>query len=311
MALVAGASAQQHTKRLILKDGSYQLATQWQVEGDRVRYYSAERSTWEELPNDMVDWAATDKYEKSGAPANVTTEPTSSGPGGGSSAASGDGVSDADLNPLMAAPGLRLPEQGGIYLLDNFRGQKQLVEIVQNGSELNKQMGKNILRAVIIPIPTSVRQSFELKGAHASVYSHTEVPVLFVNIDYASGDGKMPELRDRFRILRLKSDPKKNKRVVANVKVAIIGKTKEERDALPTVADKLNSEWVKITPVGTLEPGEYALAEMLDARQMNMYVWDFSVDPGAPANRTAWKPEAPRKTDTGTTESPVLLGRPK
>src|SRR5258708_707772 len=47
--------------RLYLKDGDYQIVREYQVQKDRVRYYSTERGDWEEIPLDLVDLDRTKK----------------------------------------------------------------------------------------------------------------------------------------------------------------------------------------------------------------------------------------------------------
>jgi len=58
-----GVGASQRGKKLILKDGTFQIAREYQRSGERVRYFSAERGDWEEIPAAMVDWDATAKAE--------------------------------------------------------------------------------------------------------------------------------------------------------------------------------------------------------------------------------------------------------
>jgi hypothetical protein len=46
--------------RLYLKDGTYHVVREYKVESDRVRFYSVERSEWEEIPLTMVDLKRTE-----------------------------------------------------------------------------------------------------------------------------------------------------------------------------------------------------------------------------------------------------------
>ncbi len=54
-------------KKLVLKDGTFQIIREYQRNGERVRYLSAERGDWEEIPAAMVDWDATAKAEAAAA----------------------------------------------------------------------------------------------------------------------------------------------------------------------------------------------------------------------------------------------------
>ena len=291
------APAQQLAKRLIMKDGSYQLATKYEIQGDRVHYFSAERGEWEDVPKELVDWKATEQFDKdrsAGKPAPEAVELDRE--------LEADRKAEEAKTPLVA-PGLRLPEDG-VALLDNYQAQPQLVIMEQNGGELNKNMKGNIFRAAINPI-ASAKQTIELQGAHAKVIAHAATPSIFVNVQglddnpnaapaqaevpdkpQKAGQPQMPW--DRFRIVR--AQVKGDKRIVGDVKIAVYGKVSQEGKFVPTTSEQLTGGWVKITPTQALEPGEYAVAEMLGKDGMNLYVWDFAVNPSGPANNLALKP---------------------
>jgi hypothetical protein len=286
-------SAQNLAKRLILKDGSYQLATKWDVKGERVRYLSAERNEWEEVPNSMVDWAATDRYEKDRAAGKPSPEAVAL-----DKELEAERQADEAKSPHVA-PGLRLPDDGGVILLDTFQSQPQLVELQQNSGELNKNMKGNILRATINPV-ASAKQIIELPGLHSKIQAHTTLPAIYVNVGQQDQLDKATQIAekskeqelpwDRFRIVRLQT--KQDKRIVGNIKIAIYGKVSQEQKLVPTTAAKLTGGWVKVTPASDFDPGEYAVVELLGKDGMNLYVWDFGVNPSAGANATAWRPDA-------------------
>jgi hypothetical protein len=305
-------AAQDLARRLILKDGSYQLVTKYEVKGDRVRYKSAERDEWEEVPSSLIDWPATQKYEKDRTAAPAIPE-----------ALALDKEIDAEREAEEAhlpqvAPGLRLPEDSGVFLLDNFQGQPQVVELQQTEGDVNRNTKGNIFRGAINPI-ASAKQTIELEGEHAAIQAHVAVPSIYINVEdesanrppggeTASAKPSEPSLDaprserqrpqqpqqatvpfDRFRIVRAKV--KGGKRIVGDIKRAVTGKVSQDQSYVKTTIDRVSGGWLKLTPTEDLAPGEYVVVEMKGSEGMNLYVWDFGVNPNAPANANPWKPD--------------------
>ncbi|MGB9236896.1 MAG: hypothetical protein WCC04_21000 [Terriglobales bacterium] len=302
-------SAQTLAHRLILKDGSYQSITKYEIQGERVRYFSAERGEWEEVPKSLIDWEATNKYEQgrlSEAPAPEAAELDKELEAERKA---------ADARSPQVAPGLRLSEEGGVYLLDTYQNQPQLDEIEQSGSDLNRNTASNILRSAINPL-AGAKQTVELPEAHAKVQAHTAIPSLYANLDSGKGAPATaqapgePQLApdDRFKIIRL--EVKSGRRVAGSLKTAVTGKTKTDERFVPATVAAMTGGWVKITPIDPLPAGEYAVAEMITKDGMNLYVWDFGVNPAAPANPMALKPE-PTETKPAPTQPEDLEKREK
>lgn len=283
-------SAQAQSKRLILKDGSYQDATKWEVQGDRVHYFSSERNEWEDVPNSLVDWKATDQYEKDRAAGKLSPEAIEL-----EKELEAQRAED-ELKSPHVAPGLRLPEEGGVFVLDTYLTEPQLISLDQTGGEVNRHTGHNVLHGVINPVGGSKR-TVELSGARSNLQVHAALPAIYINLNAGEDEaqaenGKKPAAQlpwDRFRIVR--AQVKGDKRIVGAIKVAISGKASSEEDVVPADAEQLAQGWIKLTPKAPLAPGEYAIAELLGKEGMNSFVWDFGVHPDAPANMSVLKPE--------------------
>jgi len=280
--------SQSTTKRLILKDGSYQIATKWELKGDRIRFYSAERSDWEEIPESLVDWDATNQYERDRAAGKDTPEAIAL------DKELEEARQEEESKSPHVAPGLRLPPEGGVYALDIYLSSPELLPLDQTSGEVNKHTTHNILRGVINPVGGS-KHTIELPGPSSKVQAHAALPTLYINVDSSTEtteDEKTKGLElpwDRFRIVR--AQVKGDKRIVGEIKTAVYGKTSQQQDLIPATAELMEEGWVKLTPKAPLEAGEYAVVEMLGKQGMNSYVWDFGVHANAPANLAVIKPD--------------------
>jgi hypothetical protein len=283
-------------KRLILKDGSYELIGQYSIQEDRVHYFSIERREWEDMPYSLVDWKATEEF------AAEDSRNRSERKDEALARTAGERSEDEAHSPLVAS-GLRLPAPDGVFLLDFYRERPELVPLNQNDADLKKNLGHNILRGVINPIAGS-KQTIELNGLHSRVQSHTANPSIYISID--SSDPTQgytsKSAQDHLRIVHC--EQKKENRVVSAINIAVYGKVKQSAQFVEAKVEPISDRWAKIAPIASLEPGEYALVEYDENGAMNQLVWDFGMDPQAPPNLNVIRSSSDRN-------EPVLIQKPR
>ena len=156
-------------RRLILKDGSYQVVRRYEIVDDRVRYISVERGgDWEELPAELVDWEATHKWERDHAhpPAEELSPAMKEVQAIDKEEA--DEREELKTRRPDVAKGLELPDEDAVFALDTFQGTPELVELlpVDLAMDAKSRHGLNTLN----PLAASKAQ-IELDGAHAKVLS--------------------------------------------------------------------------------------------------------------------------------------------
>lgn len=297
--------------RLILKDGSYQVVTEYTIVGNRVRYFSQERGDWEEIPADLVDWPATRNWEQQHNPA--AGGEVSPGMQEAAKLDEEETAERADEKARMpeVAKGLNLPDQDGVFVLDTFQGTPELVPVNPDDIDLGARAHHGV--ASLDPM-AGAKTRLELDGEHAKVHLHVNQPTFFFSLDTPhAADGREPVLSNpltvktvseqaiagrkygaqsaasHFAVVRL--DQRIAMRFVGPVEVNRSGAAVGDPNVIPTQVQTLpGGRWLRVDPERPLTIGEYALVEILSPNEMSPSVWDFQVNPATGDNAGSMSP---------------------
>ena len=168
----ASAARPARGKKLVLKDGAYQIIREYQREGDRVRYYSLERGDWEEFPASMVDWEATvkaDAEEAKSSSAIIAKVHQQD------EAARMDNVADIDAS-LPVGDGAFLPSGEGMFVVEG-----KSVRVLDQVSAGAKTDAKQTLKQILSPIPiVPGKRHVIIAGTRATVRLKTMRPEFYL-----------------------------------------------------------------------------------------------------------------------------------
>ena len=239
--------------KLYLKDGGYHVVREYKVQADRVRYYSIERSEWEEVPLSLVDLKRTETETRERQAALAEEAKMIS--------------AEEKAERESANEVAKIPQGPGVYMAigDKIQALKQAEP------EMHTNKGRSILK-VIAPAPiVSGKATVEIKGEQSQFRMNSDRPAFYFSLAE----------EERFGIVRLK--PSKGVRVVERVTIMPVTKEMvEEQDQVEIFRQQLDAGLYKIWPVKPIDPGEYAVIEYTDGK-VNVQVWDFAYDPKAGA----------------------------
>jgi hypothetical protein len=254
-------------KKLILTDGSFQVVREYHREGDRVRYYSVERSAWEEMPAMLVDWAATQKAEDE---QNAQQEKLAK-----QIAESEKAARFADLNvdtSFEVRPGVFLPDAAGFYAID---GNKVAV-MQQEKAEVHTEKGRAVAKIVTGMPLISGKQDMEIPGKQAKLRIHTGDAEFF----FRTADQREPHLT------LLHATVKGEKRALEVITTNIAGQQKVKGREVSLLQWDAARGLYRFTVDQALDSGEYAIVETTSAEGQSIYVWTFGVDVTGNPNAT-------------------------
>lgn len=243
--------------KLYLKDGSYQLVKSYEVQGDRIRYYSLDRSDWEEIPVALVDFDATKRAQEQ-------QKETQKQEFDEAEALDKERLAPDSNTGFQIAPGFRLPADEGVYAFDG----KRVIRMIQSTGELVRDK-KRMALLMAMPAPLLKNRTLVvLQGAKAAVRIFATHPTFYAQFSDGSGA--------RLQLIPVRSH--KDLRVVEKIQGGLgVGKNGELRDSVPLERTQLAPDLYMLRPSESLPYGEYAIGELIESK-LNLEVWDFGIE---------------------------------
>ncbi|GEM_PF-7054217 len=244
--------------KLILKNGSYELAREYDIEGDRVRYYSVEDGQWDVIPTSLVDWDATKKEEAEEEKSQSDLLSKVKKQENEHSAAQSLDI-DASLE---VARGVFLPPGVGLFAFDG----KSVLQVPQ--AQTDSQVSKTrFLERVLVPVPIiPSRHIITIPGAHSKFRLNSQ-PEFYLR----TTDARAPDVE----LIRAKIHH--GERQIMNLD-QLMGEQHTTSDMIPVQQWVVAKGVYRYTLGEKLPRGEYVVAEILPNEGMSLYVWDFGVN---------------------------------
>lgn len=245
-------------QKLIMKDGTFQIVSTYQMEGDRVRYFSVDRSEWEEIPASLIDWPAT----KQAAAQSEKAEAALTDKIKASEALTESAAVDVDAS-FEVLPGVFLPPGDGFFILDG----KAVSPLKQSEASAKLDKG-HLIEQIAVPLPViPSRASVDLPGKHANFRTVNPVPEFY----FRTKDSSEPQVE--LLLARVEG----TKRHIENID-SLFGQQNHKAKTILMQEWRVADGLYRFTLGQPLAPGEYALAQFSPKEGINLSLWDFGVD---------------------------------
>jgi hypothetical protein len=252
--------------KLVLKDGTIQLIREYEVDGERVRYYSIEQHQWEEMPTALVDWDATKKADES----EVARKQALIAKVHSQEAARGADAIDVDAS-IEVSKGVFLPDGEGVFLYDGDKISK--IPPVAPDIEFSKTQ---MIKKVLVPVPiVPTRHTVSLNGGKAKMRIQPGV----IEIYMRTADGHDPQVQ------LIQAKVHSEKRDLENLDQLFNQKQTTGVTEVAIQQWEIARGVYRFTLTQSIDPGEYAFAEVVPGNGTSLYFWDFGVE-GAPVKTT-------------------------